>query len=142
MFSQKCARSDCKRLAFDGHRFCCKECKHGCDHGGGCSNRQRFGGGPRDPRDPSDSASAGSRDNFKANVPSFVLQAWRNRWLSVGPKARALIELVSLNVAEQHGTDPRKFIRRLVLSFHPDTAGESVSNMECTQFLNAALEEF
>ena len=139
MFSRKCARCDCKRLAFDGHRYCCKECRHGCGHGGGCSDRQRFGQGPGDPPAP---AFDGSRD--KSNVPPCVLHAWRSRWLSAGPKARALIELVSLHVTEQNGSasDPRKFIRRLVLNFHPDTAGESASNMECTQFLNAALEEF
>ena len=60
-----------------------------------------------------------------------------------GQKARSVIELLSLTESEL-SSDPaamRKFVRRLAVLFHPDTAGVSESNIECVQFLNAVLAE-
>lgn len=95
--SSKCAMAGCERFVFDGHRFCCKECKISSNtiHGGRCSQRQSA-------RAADDRAE--ERHPQQAQPPELVRDLVQHILpsLSASEKRKWLLDLVRAFHADRH----------------------------------------
>ena len=135
---QQCRVASCSRLAFDGHRHCCSQCRHsnGREHGFLCQARQE-----RQQSDRSRSTNDGTRERDREPAASHCSGGsegeQNHRGVDQLAKLRSLVEscLQDLNLEDQ-----KKFLRDLVRAFHPDRQNNLAGGHECTVYLNSVLQ--
>ena len=130
--SVPCFAPQCNRLAYGGHRYCCRYCRQGDahkPHGRGCDERARR----RDRQAPVIPL---------IDVPPGIPPKWQQQWREGTESLRALIARVAARErAEGQQEQFRCFARRLLRAFHPDVSSSDAGNLECVQFLTQLLQE-
>ena len=110
--AMQCANRDCLRLAFSGHRYCCRQCRHsnGQQHGHGCCDRQRAAG----LQEPRVTFALLLPDSWPAETRSFILDEGASVW------ARVLVWAVTKMCQELPPRVRSSMLRALLLALHPD----------------------
>ena len=108
--AMQCANRDC--LAFSGHRYCCRQCRHsnGQQHGHGCCDRQRAAG----LQEPRVTFALLLPDSWPAETRSFILDEGASVW------ARVLVWAVTKMCQELPPRVRSSMLRALLLALHPD----------------------
>ena len=108
-----CATPACARLAFNGHRFCCRRCHGGGSrHSHGCRQRNS----PEVPRAGPDYLTCCLE--IPAQLPQPLLVAVRDTEELM--HARFFLLTIGIMYVDLPGECRHGFLQRLLVAFHPD----------------------